>query len=100
MVGVSLVLWEIVGGRPVRDYLSQLLPFSSCSDLVDFSIEDRTFSHAEISDDGVRVSDTDAGEVFRCWVQNGVFVSAYVGLVGVVPADLAEHWAVSHFLVW
>ena len=100
MVGVRLVLWEIVGGRPVRDYLSQLLPFSNCFDLVKFSILDRTISHAEISNNGVRASDTDAGEVFRCWVQNGAFVTAGVGLVGVVPADLAERWAVRRFLVW
>ena len=63
-------------------------------------MEDRAFPHAEISDDGVRGSDTDAGEVFRCWVQNGVFVLAGVGMVEVVPADLAEHRAVSRFLVW
>ena len=44
--------------------------------------------------------DTEAGEVFWCWVQNGVFVSAGVSLVEVVPAYFTEHWVVSRFLVW
>ena len=68
-----------------------MLPFSPCFDLKQFSLEERTVPRAEVSDNGVRVSDAHTGEVFRCWVKDGVFVSALVGMVGVVPAHLAEH---------
>jgi hypothetical protein len=44
------------------------------------------------------VSDTHVGEVLRCWVKDGVFVLAFVGMVGVIPADLAVHWVASQTL--
>ena len=91
VVRVLLVLWEIVGGRSDSDLLSQLLPMCSCFDLEDFSLEDRTSPYAEISNDCVCVSDIHVGKVLRCWVKDGAFLSALVGMVGVIPADLAIH---------
>ena len=99
MVGVRLALWEVVGRRPFRDFLSQLLPLSKCSDLVNFFVLDQAFSPAEIGDDGVRTCDTEAEEVIRCRVQNGIFVPTGGSLVGVVSADHAEHWAVDRIVM-
>ena len=89
-----------MGGHPVTHNLCQPLPFSSRFDLMDFLLEEHTVPPADVSDNGVRAGDADSGEVFRSRVEDSVVVSTLVDMVVVVPADLAEPWFVSQFLVW
>ena len=67
---------------------------------MDFRLEEHTVPPADVSDNGVRAGDADSDEVFRSRVQDSVVVSTLVDMVVVVPADLAEPWFVSQFLVW
>ena len=67
---------------------------------MDFLLREHTVPRADVSDNGVRAGDADSGEVFRSRVQDNVVVSTLVDMVVVVPADLAEPWFVSQFLVW
>jgi hypothetical protein len=75
------------------------LPFFPACDPVDFFIVEHAVAYTKARDDRVGTSDADSGEVFRRGVQDGVDVTAMVGVVLVGSANVAVAWFVDLFVV-
>ena len=75
------------------------MPFFPACDPVDFFIVEHAVACTEARDDRVSASDADSGKVFRRGVQDGVDVTAMVGVVLVGSANVAVAWFVDQFLV-